>query len=247
LELLRSTTGVDFTHYKVATIDRRIHRRMLLYKLDRLADYAQYLRDNPAEIQALYQEILIHVTSFFRDPEAFEQLKEQVFPTITEHKSAKIPIRIWVAGCSTGEEVYSIAICLLEFLGDRSPLPAIQIFATDISESAISKARSGFYLENQTIDVSPERLNRFFTIEAGGYKINKTVRELCIFARQNLGSDPPFSNLDLISCRNVLIYLAEPLQKRVIPIFHYSLNPTGFLLLGTSESIGKFSSLFDSV
>jgi two-component system, chemotaxis family, CheB/CheR fusion protein len=224
LGLLRSITGVDFTHYKVATINRRIQRRMLLYKLDRLEDYAQYLRDNPAEIQALYQEILIHVTSFFRDPEAFQQLKEQVFPTITEHKSPKNPIRIWVAGCSTGEEVYSIAICLLEFLSDRAPLPTIQIFATDISEAAISKARSGFYLENQTIDVSPDRLNRFFTIEAGGYKINKTVRELCIFARQNLGSDPPFSNLDLISCRNVLIYLAEPLQKRVIPIFHYSLN-----------------------
>jgi two-component system, chemotaxis family, CheB/CheR fusion protein len=244
LGLLRSATGVDFTHYKTATIDRRIQRRMLLYKLDQLADYAKYLRDYPAEVDALYQEILIHVTSFFRDPETFQQLKEQVFTTITQNKSAKNPIRIWVAGCSTGEEVYSIAICLLEFLSDRSPLPPIQIFATDISESAISKARSGFYLENQMIDVSPERRTRFFILEVGGYRINKTVRELCIFARQNLGSDPPFSNLDLISCRNVLIYLAEPLQKRVIPIFHYSLNSTGFLLLGTSESIGKFSYLF---
>lgn len=247
LGLLRSTTGVDFTHYKVATIDRRIQRRMVLYKLNSLADYAQYLQDHPLEVYALYQEILIHVTSFFRDPEAFEQLKELVFPTITANKSVKNPIRIWVAGCSTGEEVYSIAICLLEFLGDRSPQPPIQIFATDISEAAISKARSGFYLENQMLDVSPERRTRFFIWEGGGYKINKTVRELCIFARQNLGSDPPFSNLDLISCRNVLIYLAEPLQKRVIPIFHYSLNPTGFLLLGSSESIGKFSSLFNSL
>ncbi len=247
LGLLRSTTGVDFTHYKVATIDRRIQRRMLLYKLDRLEDYAKYLREYPAEIQALYQEILIHVTSFFRDPEAFQRLKELVFPTITHKKSAKNPIRIWVAGCSTGEEVYSIAICLLEFLSDRAPLPQIQIFATDISEAAIGKARSGFYSENQMIDVSVERRNRFFILEAGGYRINKSVRELCVFARQNLGSDPPFSNLDLISCRNVLIYLAEPLQKRVIPIFHYSLNQTGFLLLGTSESIGKFSYLFDFV
>ncbi|MFM9264599.1 chemotaxis protein CheB [Tychonema sp. BBK16] len=244
--MLRSTTGVDFTYYKAATINRRIQRRMLLYKLDKLEDYAQYLRENPAEVQALYQEILIHVTSFFRDLEPFQQLKEQVFPTITHNKSAKNPIRIWVAGCSTGEEVYSIAICLLEFLSDRVPLPQIQIFATDISESAIRKARSGFYLENQMSDVSTERRTRFFILEAGGYRINKTVRELCIFARQNLGSDPPFSNLDLISCRNVLIYLAEPLQKRVIPIFHYSLNQTGFLLLGTSESIGKFSSLFNS-
>ncbi len=247
LGLLRSSTGVDFTYYKAATINRRIQRRMLLYKLDRLEDYAQYLRDYPAEVQALYQEILIHVTSFFRDPEAFQQLKELVFPTITHNKSATNPIRIWVAGCSTGEEVYSIAICLLEFLGDRVSLPQIQIFATDISEAAIRKARSGFYSENQMIDVSPERRTRFFILEAGGYRINKSVRELCVFARQNLGSDPPFSNLDLISCRNVLIYLAEPLQKRVIPIFHYSLNQTGFLLLGNSESIGKFSSLFNSV
>ena len=247
LGMLRSTTGVDFTYYKAATINRRIQRRMLLYKLDRLEDYAQYLRDYPAEIQALYQEILIHVTSFFRDPEAFKQLKELVFPTITHNKSATNPIRIWVAGCSTGEEVYSIGICLLEFLSDRVPLPQIQIFATDISEAAIRKARSGFYSENQMIDVSVERRTRFFILEAGGYRINKSVRELCIFARQNLGSDPPFSNLDLISCRNVLIYLAEPLQKRVIPIFHYSLNQTGFLLLGNSESIGKFSSLFNSV
>lgn len=244
LGMLRSTTGVDFTHYKVATIDRRIQRRMLLHKLERLADYAQYLRDYPAEVHALYQEILIHVTSFFRDREAFKQLKELVFPAITQNKSANSPIRIWVAGCSTGEEVYSIAICLLEFLGDRVPLPPIQIFATDISEPAIAKARSGFYLENQMMDVSGERRDRFFSLEGGGYRINKSVRELCIFARQNLGSDPPFSNLDLISCRNVLIYLAEPLQKRVIPIFHYSLNQTGFLLLGTSESIGKFSYLF---
>jgi two-component system, chemotaxis family, CheB/CheR fusion protein len=218
-----------------------------LYKLNQLADYAQYLRENPAEIKALYQEILIHVTSFFRDPEAFQQLKKLAFPTIIHNKSAKIPIRIWVAGCSTGEEVYSIAICLLEFLSDRVPLPTIQIFATDISEAAIRKARSGFYTENQMIDVSAERRSRFFILEASGYRINKTVRELCIFARQNLGADPPFSNLDLISCRNVLIYLAEPLQKRVIPIFHYSLNSTGFLLLGTSESIGKFSSLFTPV
>lgn len=247
LGLLRSATGVDFTHYKVATVDRRIQRRMLLYKLDKLEDYAKYLRDYPPEVHALYQEILIHVTSFFRDPEAFQQLKELVFPTITQHKSAEIPIRIWVAGCSTGEEVYSIAICLLEFLSDRVPLPTIQIFATDISEAAIRKARSGFYTENQMIDVSAERRSRFFILEASGYRINKTVRELCIFARQNLGADPPFSNLDLISCRNVLIYLAEPLQKRVIPIFHYSLNSTGFLLLGTSESIGKFSSLFTPV
>ncbi|UNU27289.1 response regulator [Microcoleus vaginatus HSN003] len=247
--LLKSTTGVDFSHYKPTTIARRIHRRMVLYKLESLEDYAQHLRQNSAEVKALYEEILIHVTSFFRDREAFEKLKELVFPTITQNKSANAPIRIWVAGCSTGEEVYSIAICLLEFLGDRLIPPPIQIFATDISEAAIGKARSGFYLENQMVDVSPERRTRFFIrAEAGGgYRIRKAVRELCIFARQDLGSDPPFSNLDLVSCRNVLIYLGESLQKKVMPIFHYSLSPTGFLLLGTSESTGKFSSLFTTV
>ena len=247
LALLKSTTGVDFTQYKAATLKRRIQRRMVLYKLESLDDYAQHLRHNSAEVTALYEEILIHVTSFFRDPEVFEKLKELVFPTITQNKSANAPIRIWVAGCSTGEEVYSIAICLLEFLGDRL-IPPIQIFATDIGEATISTARSGVYLENQMVDVSPERRTRFFILQEGGsYKICKAVRELCVFARQDLGSDPPFSNLDLVSCRNVLIYLGESLQKKVMPIFHYSLNPTGFLMLGTSESTGKYSYLFKSV
>ena len=247
LALLKSTTGVDFSQYKAATLNRRIKRRMVLYKLENLDDYAEHLRHNSAEVKALYEEILIHVTSFFRDTEAFQKLKKLVFPTITQNKSANAPIRIWVAGCSTGEEVYSIAICLLEFLGDRL-IPPIQIFATDIGEATIGKARSGVYLENQMVDVSPERRNRFFILQEGGsYKICKAVRELCVFARQDLGSDPPFSNLDLVSCRNVLIYLGESLQKKVMPIFHYSLNPTGFLLLGTSESTGKFSYLFKSV
>ena len=246
--LLKSSTGVDFSHYKPTTIARRIQRRMVLYKLETLNDYAQHLRHNSAEVTALYEEILIHVTSFFRDPEAFEKLKELVFPTITKNKSVEAPIRIWVAGCSTGEEVYSIAICLLEFLGDRAIQPPIQIFATDIGEQAIDKARSGIYSENQMVDVSPERRTRFFIPEEGGrYRISKAVRELCVFARQDLGSDPPFSNIDLVSCRNVLIYLGESLQKKVMPIFHYSLNPRGFLLLGTSESTGEFSYLFTSL
>ena len=245
--LLRSTTGVDFSHYKPNTLDRRIQRRMLLYKLERLEDYAEYLQKNPGEVKALYEEILIHVTYFFRDPEAFQLLKERVFPTIIQNRSA-LPFRIWVAGCSTGEEVYSIAICLLEFLSDKVTPAPIQIFATDISEIAIDKARSGIYVENQMMEVSPERRRRFFNaLEGGGYQISKTVRELCVFARQDLGSDPPFSNLDLISCRNVLIYLDETLQKRILPIFHYSLNPTGFLLLGTSESTGKYSELFTPI
>ncbi len=246
--LLRSTTGVDFGSYKPKTLNRRIQRRMLLLKLEQLADYATYLQTHPAEVKALHEEILIHVTSFFRDPAAFELLQTRVFPTITQSKSAEFPIRIWVAGCSTGEEVYSIAICLLEFLEGQATQPPIQIFATDISEIAIDKARSGIYAENQMVGVSPERRRRFFyAIEGRGYHISKTVRELCVFARQDLGSDPPFSNVDLISCRNVLIYLGEALQERIMPIFHYSLNQTGFLLLGTSESTGKSSDLFTLV
>ncbi|MEA5506330.1 chemotaxis protein CheB [Halotia wernerae UHCC 0503] len=243
--LLRSLTGVDFSHYKPNTLERRIQRRMLLYKLQRLEDYAQYMQENPGEVKALCEEILIHVTHFFRDAQAFQLLKEQVFPTIRQNKSPDLPIRIWVAGCSTGEEVYSIAISLLEFLSDQVTQPQIQIFATDISEIAIDKARSGIFTENQMVQVSPERRRRFFNaIEGDRYQISKTVRELCVFARQDLGSDPPFSNLDLISCRNVLIYLDETLQKRILPIFHYSLSPTGFLLLGTSEGTGKYSDLF---
>ena len=160
--LLRSTTGVNFSLYKPNTLARRIQRRMLLYKLEHLEDYAAYLQEHAAEVKALYEEILIHVTSFFRDPEAFELLKARVFPTLTQNKSAEFPIRIWVVGCSTGEEVYSIAICLLEFLADKVTQLPIQIFATDISEQAIDKARLGTYQENQMVEVSPERRRRFF-------------------------------------------------------------------------------------
>ncbi|MEH1842875.1 MAG: CheR family methyltransferase [Nostoc sp.] len=246
--LLRTRTGVDFTLYKPTTLDRRIQRRMLLYKLENLEDYAQYLQAHPNEVQALYEEILIHVTSFFRDPEAFEYLKTQVFPSISQNKSVDNPIRIWVAGCSTGEEVYTIAICLLEFFSDCASLPPIQIFATDISETAIDKARSGFYLDTQLQGISPQRRNRFFVaLASGGYQVSSTVRELCVFARHNLGSDPPFSNLDLISCRNVLIYLSDSLQEYIMSLFHYSLNLAGFLMLGSSESVKNSSDLFKSV
>jgi two-component system CheB/CheR fusion protein len=246
--LLRKTSGIDFTYYKPTTINRRMQRRMLLYKLEKLEDYAQYLQKNPAEVQALYEEILIHVTSFFRDPEAFERLKTQVLPTISQSKSIDAPIRVWVAGCSTGEEAYSIAICLLEFFEDWATALPIQIFATDISESAIKKARAGFYLDAQMEGVSPDRLSRFFVpVVTGGYHVSSEVRELCVFARHNLGGDPPFSNLDLISCRNVLIYLSDTLQDRIMSLFHYSLNETGCLMLGTSESVKAASNLFTSV
>ncbi|WP_193199972.1 chemotaxis protein CheB [Nostoc sp. MG11] len=242
--MLSSDTGVDFTHYKQTTLKRRIDRRMVLYKLERFEDYVQYLQNNPDEVQALYYEILISVTSFFRDPEAYQALKERVFPVIAKGKSVDLPIWIWVPGCATGEEVYSIAICLVEFLQDVIPKPTIQIFATDVNETAIEKARLGIYKPNQILDVSPERLRRFFNQVESGYQISKSIRELCVFAKQNLISDPPFSNLDLISCRNVLIYFESVLQKQVMPIFHYSLKPTGFLMLGIAESAGEFSNLF---
>ncbi|WP_309744181.1 CheR family methyltransferase, partial [Chamaesiphon sp. OTE_20_metabat_361] len=245
--MLRASTGVDFSYYKPKTLDRRIQRRMLLRKIERLEDYVAYLEAHPTEVKILYEEILIHVTSFFRDPQAFELLTTTVFPTISQNKSAEVPIRIWVAGCSTGEEVYSIAICLLEFLSERNLQPAVQIFATDISEPAIDTARIGIYAADRLVNVSPERRHRFFYPIEGGYHISKAVRELCVFARQDLSSDPPFSNLDLISCRNVMIYLGDALQQRIIPIFHYSLNATGFLLLGTSESMGKYADLFNVV
>ncbi|MDP8932704.1 MAG: ATPase, partial [Cyanobacteriota bacterium] len=242
--LLGAATGVDFTHYKQTTLKRRMQRRMLLYNLEAIEDYAEYLQNTPTEVTALYHDVFIHVTSFFRDPESFEALSSKVFPAIVKDKSSKTPIRIWIAGCSTGEEAYSIAICLLEFLAARSTNLPIQIYGTDISESAIAQARSAFYTPAQVAHISPERLNRFFVQVEGGYQIAKPVRELCVFARQNLIGDPPFSRMDLITCRNVLIYLGPPLQKKLLPIFHYGLQSAGFLLLGTSETVGDFSELF---
>jgi two-component system, chemotaxis family, CheB/CheR fusion protein len=243
--LLRTTTGVDFTDYKLMSLERRIRRRIMLCKLETLEAYAQYLPAHPDEIETLGEEILIHVTRFFRDPEVFEQLKSQVFPSISQNKAIDVPIRIWVAGCSTGEEVYSLAICLLEFFSDRAIVPPIQIFATDLSEAAINKARSGFYRESEMEGVSEERKSHFFVAQTeGNYQISNTIRKLCVFARHNVASDPPFSNLDLISCRNLLIYLSDRLQERIISLFHYSLNLTGCLVLGTAESVKAASNLF---
>ncbi|MGH9328183.1 MAG: chemotaxis protein CheB [Terriglobia bacterium] len=242
--LLRTATGVDFTYYKHSAINRRIKRRMVLHKIQELADYVKHLEENRDELEALYQDILIHVTGFFRDPQVFDALKDQVFPSLAKNRRTRTPIRIWVPGCSTGEEVYSIAMALLEFLGAGAAGPEVQIFGTDISEMALGKARAGVYPENVTTDVSTERLRRFFVKTTHGYQILKSIREMCVFARQDVAKDPPFSHLDLISCRNLLIYLATALQKKVIPIFHYALNPTGFLLLGTSETLGAFADHF---
>ncbi|MGB8698738.1 MAG: CheR family methyltransferase, partial [Thermosynechococcaceae cyanobacterium] len=244
--LLRTATGVDFTLYKHATLKRRILRRMVLYRLESLEDYVIYLQEHSAEVQALHEDMLINVTRFFRDPGEFDLLKSKVFPTIAD-KGHGVPIRIWVAGCSTGEEAYSIAICLLEFLDSQPIRPPIQLYATDISDWAIERARTGFYKQSLVADVSPKRLQRFFVPVEGGYQISKSVRELCVFAKQNLFSDPPFSKLDLISCRNVLIYLGAGLQKKILPNFHYGLKPTGFLMLDTSETTGESSDLFAPV
>lgn len=246
LTLLRTATGVNFTQYKYGTLNRRILRRMLLYKLENIDDYVTYLRGHSAEVQLLFEDMLIHVTSFFRDPIAFETLKTKVFPTITT-KGADVPLRIWVAGCSTGEEAYSIAMCLLEYLDNQLIQPQIQIYATDISDRSIEIARAGFYKYSSVPDVSLERLQRFFMPVDGGYRICKSIREMCVFARQNLSSDPPFSKLDLISCRNVLIYLGAALQKKILPTFHYGLKPTGFLMLGSSETTGDSLDLFTAV
>ena len=244
LTLLKRRTRVDFSQYKPTTLQRRIFRRMALHHLENLENYLQFLRDNPAEVEELYQEILIRVTSFFRDEDVFVSLTREVFPALLRNRNPDIPIRIWVAGCATGEEAYSIAIALLEYLANNPLNPPIQIFATDVNEQSIEVARLGWYSQAQVVDVSPERLQRFFLPVDGGYQINALVRELCIFARQNLINDPPFSRLDLISCRNVLIYFSLALQRKVLPMFHYGLKPHGFLLLGSSETVGEFSDLF---
>jgi two-component system, chemotaxis family, CheB/CheR fusion protein len=245
--LLKTATGLDFTGYKPATLQRRMLRRMALHNLHRVEDYGDYLQRNPAEVEDLYRDLLINVTSFFRDPAAFNTLSHKVFPAILEPRTLGSPLRIWIAGCSTGEEAYSLAICLLEYLAEREIQVPVQIFATDISEIAIDRARSGIYKPSQMVGISAERLRRFFVEVEDGYQISKSVRELCVFAKQNLIADPPFSQLDLISCRNVLIYLGAELQKRLIPIFHYALKPNGFLMLGTSETIGEFSNLFSPI
>ncbi|HTL46481.1 MAG TPA: chemotaxis protein CheB [Verrucomicrobiae bacterium] len=246
--LLRKASGVDFTNYKVTTLKRRILRRMMLNRIDSLKSYISYLVDHPKEIQTLSQEVFITVTRFFRDPETFEALGRDVFSSLIKTRSPNEPIRLWTTGCSTGEEAYSLAINLLEFLEkeDKASTP-VQIFATDIMAPSIEHARLGIYPENIVNDVSPERLKRFFRKIDKGYQVNKSLREICVFAKHNITADPPFSKIDLISCRNLLIYLDGTVQKRIMPILHYALNPGGFLLLGQSENIVAFPELFSVV
>jgi two-component system CheB/CheR fusion protein len=244
--LMRQVCKVDFSDYKPATVRRRVLRRMALNRLDDLGEYTKYLQDHRDEVEALYNDILINVTRFFRDAGAFESLKETVYPAILRNHSPAETVRIWVPGCSTGEEAYSHAISLLEYVTDIRAEVSIQIFGTDLSIPAIQRARAGVYRDGIRADVSAERIKRFFNKVEGGFQISKYIRDMCIFANQNVFSDPPFSHIDIVSCRNVLIYLSQNLQKRVVPIFHYALRPGGFLMVGNTEGlVGSGAELFD--
>ena len=244
LALLKVRVGVDFSFYKQTTIRRRIIRRMVILKLENISDYLGYLKKNKPEQDILFQDLLIPVTSFFRDSITFDTLCETVFPEILKNKSVSNPLRLWVAGCSTGQEAYSMAICLHEYLSGHNSNSKVQIFATDISEKSINKARSGIYSKKEMEGISENRLYQFFNKTDGHYQVKKPVRDMCVFAVHNFLKDPPFANLDLISCRNVLIYLEPFLQKKAFTMFHYALNEKGILLLGKSETTGNSSDLF---
>jgi two-component system CheB/CheR fusion protein len=243
--LVRAATGVDFADYKRATVRRRIERRMRSTERLRLSSYVEHARADPREVAALHADLLIGVTSFFRDTRAFAALKRTVLPALVQSGADQRALRIWVAGCATGQEPYSIAMCLLECLDKRTPEKAIQIFATDVREAAIAQARAGVYPESIGLEMSSERLRRFFVKHADGYQISHSVRDLCIFARHDVICDPAFSNLDLITCRNLLIYLGPEVQKRVLSKFRQALRPEGMLLLGGSESVSSQSPLFE--
>ena len=247
--LLRAQTAHDFSQYKPNTIYRRIERRMAVHQLQTLDHYVQYLQASPAEVQALFRDLLIGVTNFFRDPQAFEALEALVIPKLFEGKSAGGVVRIWTTGCSTGEEAYSIAILLQEHMATLKQNYKIQVFATDIDSHAIATARAGVYPASIANHITPDRLAHCFTLEPDGsaYRVHKSIRDMLVFSEQDLIRDPPFSRLDLISCRNLLIYLDVGLQKKLVSLFHYALNPMGFLYLGTSETVGEFADLFTTL
>lgn len=241
---IRKGSGVDFTHYKHSTIRRRIARRLSLQKFENIETYADYVETHPQEAKTLFDDLLIHVTGFFRDPEAYEALKTRILPKYMETFAPDMPFRVWVPGCASGEEAYSIAIVFFELLDKAKSRPPIQIFATDVSEESLQQARAAVYPESIAKDVSKERLRRFFQPVEGGYRVAKWIRETCLFSRHDLTADPPFAKIDLVSCRNVLIYFGSELQRRVVPILHYALKPGGILWLGRSETITEFSNLF---
>jgi len=243
---LRAAYSVDFAQYKQTTIARRIERRMALRRIESLEDYIALIDNEPGELAALYQDFLIRVTEFFRDAESFEALTRYVFPIVCEGRTEQDPIRIWVPGCATGEEVYSVVIAALEYMQTNKLSCGLQVFGTDISETALRVARAGVYQANLIQEMSADRLLRFFTKHEGGYRIAREVRDLCVFAQQDLTRDPPFSKMDLISCRNLLIYLDDTAQRRILRTFHFALRPRGMLFLGPAESVGQ-SELFEPV
>ena len=247
--LLRAQTGHDFSQYKPSTINRRVERRMAVQQIDTLDGYVKFLQRTPAEVEALFRDLLIGVTNFFRDPEAFKVIEAQVIPKLFDGKPASVAIRVWSPGCSTGEEAYSLAILLAERQEAMKQSFKVQVFATDIDSRAIATARTGIYPASIAADLTPERLARFFVAEPDGsaYRVHKSLREMLVFSEQSVIKDPPFSKLDLISCRNLLIYMGGDLQKKLMPLFHYALNPGGFLFLGTSETVSEFGDLFTAV
>nr|MDP2192812.1 CheR family methyltransferase [Rhodoferax sp.] len=244
--LLRAQTSHDFSQYKPSTIYRRIERRMAVHQIDAIDGYVKYLQQTPAEVESLFRDLLIGVTNFFRDPEAFAVLEQQIIPKLFANKPVGATVRIWSTGCSTGEEAYSIAILLQERVEALKQSYKVQVFATDIDNQAIATARAGLYPASIANDISPERLARFFTAEPDGssYRVQKGIRDMLVFSEQDVIKDPPFSKLDLICCRNLLIYIDSDLQKKLISLFHYALCPGGMLFLGTSETVGEFGDLF---
>ncbi len=247
LAMLKLAFNVNFSAYKESTINRRISRRMVIHQIDKIDDYVKLLRSDRHALQALFDDLLIGVTSFFREPETFQTLVEQVYPAILKDKTPEATIRLWVPGCATGEEVYSLALSLREYMEKTGATNSIQVFGTDVSDKNIEKARAGVYPDSIAENVSEERLKHYFSKIDQRYQISKSIRDMCVFAKQDLTRDPPFSNLDLISCRNVLIYLKPEAQKRIIPLFHYALKVNGFLTLGKSESIGGYEDLFNAI
>jgi two-component system CheB/CheR fusion protein len=245
--LLRSQTGHDFSQYKRSSVYRRIERRMGLHQIDTIAGYLHFMQENPQETTLLFKELLIGVTSFFRDPEAWSRLKEKEIPALLAERGPGAVLRAWVPGCSTGEEAYSLAIVFKEAMADArlSPNCSLQIFATDLDKDAIEHARQGTYPLTIAREVSADRLARFFVKEEHGYRVRQEIRESVVFALQNVIMDPPFTKLDILCCRNLLIYLAPELQTKLLPLFHYSLNPGGILFLGSAETLGPVADLFD--
>ncbi|MFM9916743.1 MAG: chemotaxis protein CheB [Rhizobacter sp.] len=247
LMLLRTGTGHDFSLYKKSTIGRRIERRMVQHNIEDAEVYARFIKEHPSELQALFRELLINVTSFFRDPQAFVALKTEVLPALLADKRESYVLRVWVAGCATGEEAYSIAMVLRELMDETHRDINVQLYSTDLDDDAIGVARAGLYPANIAQDVSPERLRRFFTKEDSGFRVKKEIREMVVFATQSVIKDPPFTRLDLLACRNLMIYLEPELQDRLIPAFHYALKPGGVLFLSPSESVGNHTELFEPI